>query len=400
MNAIPSASPLERFRTIVMADEALQMELVPLFDPDVFIATLVARAGERGITLDPAALMPIFRPDPLGLNRFDEVPLDSEAYPPRHWLPSQLVWSGSVPAIDWLHHGGQRLIHPFYADSVHRVRSLPFNRLFRVRTRLDALAPAVLNAPAPAPDGFIFHMSRCGSTLVSQMLAAVPENIMVSEAGVLDEVLQLTVAGHIGVEAFQAIVHALLRDRSGTTRRRFIKLDSWHTLALPLFRHAFPDVPWIFLYRDPVEVLVSQKRSPGIQIVRGALPAITGGDDLHPDEYAAWLLDRICRGALESSDDSNALLVNYRALPGAVQSEILPHFGIDADAAELALMVAAGGRNSKAPDQVFVADAAAKQAEAKEDMRAVAGRFMAESYAALEAARMRQPAQRGGEAPM
>ena len=34
-------------------------------------------------------------------------------------------------------------------------------------------------------------MSRCGSTLVSQMLAALPQNIVISEAAPIDAVVQL-----------------------------------------------------------------------------------------------------------------------------------------------------------------------------------------------------------------
>src|SRR5438874_313448 len=40
------------------------------------------------------------------------------------------------------------------------------------------------------PSGLIFHMSRCGSTLVSQMLAALPANIVVSEAPPIDAIVQ------------------------------------------------------------------------------------------------------------------------------------------------------------------------------------------------------------------
>ena len=36
------------------------------------------------------------------------------------------------------------------------------------------------------PSGFIFHMSRCGSTVISQMLAALAEHVVVSEAGPID----------------------------------------------------------------------------------------------------------------------------------------------------------------------------------------------------------------------
>ena len=60
------------------------------------------------------------------------------------------------------------------------------------------------------------------------------------------------------------MVSALAQPRRGE-QALFVKLDSWHTLALPLFRRAFPSVPWVFLYRDPVEVPVSQLEAAGIQ---------------------------------------------------------------------------------------------------------------------------------------
>jgi len=56
-----------------------------------------------------------------------------------------------------------------------------------------------------------------------------------------------------------------------------VKLDSWHTIALPLFRRAFPAVPWVFLYATPVEVMVSQLRMPGLQMLpEGIGPQLYG----------------------------------------------------------------------------------------------------------------------------
>lgn len=43
---------------------------------------------------------------------------------------------------------------------------------------IDALADL---EPGPEPSGFILHMSRCGSTLVTQMLAAVPSISLVHD---------------------------------------------------------------------------------------------------------------------------------------------------------------------------------------------------------------------------
>ena len=380
MNATPP--PLDRFRAAIMADPACATALAGEVRPDAFVDRAIAQAATHGIALDRDPLMAAFHPDPLGLARFAATGATQVGCPPRGWIPANIAQSGEGLMLDWLHHAGAPLTRPFFEESVGIARALPLNRLLPVRTPLDALS--VLPSDRDNPDGFIFHMSRCGSTLVAQMLAAVPGHVVVSEAAVLDQVLQLMIAGQVGVDRFRGVVRALLRDATGTAQRRFVKLDSWHALAAPHIRRAFPDVPWVFLYRDPVEILVSQQRMAGAQVVRGMVPMITGGDDLHPDAYAAWLLGRIARGACDALDHGGGIAINYRALPDAVATAILPHFGVTLTAAARAAMDAAAHRDAKAPDRAFVPDAAAKQDSATADTRALADRYMADSYARLE----------------
>ena len=64
-------------------------------------------------------------------------------------------------------------------------------------------------------------------------------------------------------------------------RDYFVKFDSWNTLDLALIRRAFPDVPWIFLYRDPVEVIVSHMRQRGSQMIPGAFEKLMPDVDLN-----------------------------------------------------------------------------------------------------------------------
>ena len=151
-------------------------------------------------------------------------------------------------------------------------------------------------------------MSRCGSTLVSQMLAALPSNIVVSEASPIDTVVQ---AGRWRPDLSEdrqalwlnSIIGALGQKRSGNEQRYFVKLDCWHTLALPLFRRAFPAVPWVFLYRDPVEVLVSQLRIPGTQMIPGSVgPDLYGLERSYgpgtAEDYYAQVLAKVTEPAV------------------------------------------------------------------------------------------------------
>jgi hypothetical protein len=252
-----------------------------------------------------------------------------------------------------------------------------------------ALSDFLADAPRHAaeclpPSGFIFHMSRCGSTLASQMLAQSPRHIVISEAAPIDTAVRM---GHKAM--LRALAMAYGRRRSGIEQRLFVKLDAWHAMALPLFIRAFPDVPWVFLYRDPVEVLVSQMREPGPQLLPQITPPGLYGLSHSADEpdidYAARALCRICGAAADALSSPHGLAVNYRELPGAVEEHILPHFGVKPDEAERAAMRAAARFDAKMPALGFSADSAGKQAAAPRALRDLADRTLRDVIARLDA---------------
>jgi len=368
-------TPLAQFRARVMADEAHQIAFAAIDDPAKFIALALERFDIPGLEV---ALRTATGPDPIGAFRFGPAPQNGVRWPSAQWLPASVGLHDQPAWVDWIHFADRPLDLPFYENSLSVVRGRPFNRLFRYRMPLDTF---VADAPAdtPEPDGFVFHLSRCGSTLVAQMLAAVPEHVVVSEAPPLDHLLELasTAPGTIdAIAALRAMVAALTRDRSGITRHRFVKFDSWHTLALPLLRRAFPDTPWIFLYRDPVEVLVSHARMRGMQTAPGVLSSALFGLQDHPgvplDDYAARVLARTAEAVSGHWHLGGGMVVDYRELPEAVETRILPHFGITPDAEARAQMATAAQRDAKAPGQRFVPDSEQKQREANDALRLVA----------------------------
>ncbi len=94
------------------------------------------------------------------------------------WMPIRVYQEQGEPMLDWAYFGSARFVEPFFEDTVAKVLRRSFSLLFRQQTPLSILDELQLLAPGVAPTGFIFHMSRCGSTLVSQMLAALPQNIV------------------------------------------------------------------------------------------------------------------------------------------------------------------------------------------------------------------------------
>ena len=382
---------LQGFAALVLADAALAARLAAIDDGAAFIAEAIGSAQAHGIALTEVDLRPAAQQDVLGLSRWSDARLGGSALPPRDWLPVAVASAAGAIAIDWARFGAEPLREPFYEEALRRVLRLPFNRAFRYRTGLQDIVAQADVMESVAPAGFIFHMSRCGSTLVAQMLAALPDSVVISEAPPLDAVVQLgrNLAPDDAVRALRAMVAAFGRKRSGRERRYVVKLDCWHTLALPLFRRAFPELPWVFLYRDPVEVLVSQMRQRGMQMVPQYLPprfyGIADADATMDEDYCARVLGVICRAVLDHHALGGGLVVNYRELPGAVTTAILPHFGIACGDDERQAMRRTAERDAKSPSLPFAGDTQIKQRAATAKIHDAAARHLHEIYARLEA---------------
>jgi hypothetical protein len=342
-----AATDRAAFHALILDDPALPSLLGTIERPDDFVTAAIGIARRHGIVLPADAVSPDRKTPPTPLDR----------WPPPGWYPARSVATEHGLAIDWAWFGTPPLTDPFYEDSVRRHISRPFNRWFRPRTTLDTL---IDGAPTPAvPDGLIFHMSRCGSTLVAQMLAAVARHRVVAEAAPIDAVVQwgarTAAPRRRQVAAVRAIVGAVGRKRAG--ERLFVKLDAWHACALPLFRAAFPTVPWIFLHRDPTEILASHRMRPGLLTVAGALPDHVldlANDDAMPAAYARQALARIADAVHDHWHLGRGMTVGYADLPHAMVERIAPHFGFVPDVAESNAMLMRAARDAKSPDAAFV----------------------------------------------
>lgn len=315
------------------------------------------------------------------------------------WMPARIFWQDERVLVDWFYLGKARFVEPFFEDTLKKSLRRPFSALFQHTTPIATLNDNAEIEPSLIPTGFIFHMSRCGSTLLSQLLAALPHNIVISEAGPIDSVLranwpkaQFSDEERIGW--LRALMSSYARPRYGE-QHFFVKFDCWHTRALPLIQRAFPEVPWIFVIRDPVQVLVSHSRQPGAQMVPSLLPPSWLGLDWPTGSYGsivdyhAQVLAHICEAGYANLNQ-RACIINYQQLPSALFSIIADHFGLSFSQTNREQMELAGQFNAKSPQLFFVNDTNDKISAATEEIHRAAERWIQPIYNSLEARRIQE----------
>lgn len=228
-----------------------------------------------------------------------------------------------------------------------------------------------------APAGIVFHVARCGSTLVSQLLKQHVGLVVYAEPLPVNEIL---LPPHKWPR--QELV-AALRSLGGAFARHarkpyVLKLTSWNTLFCEIVAEAFPATPWVLCLRDPVEVCVSLLQQPAGWIWNEGEPAAPFAKLVDPagasrsrEEYVARLFGAFCDAA-GRLDPRRGRLVEHESLPAVVWERVAPHFAQKIDAPLRARMQETAAMNSKAPvgrPVPYASDAAAKQAAATETLR-------------------------------
>lgn len=309
------------------------------------------------------------------------------------WLPIGIAAQDRI--VDWCWFGAQRLQQPFYRDDVEQALRLPFNLAFRRATPLHALLDWQRRSPGLAPRAFIFHASRCGSTLLAQMLASLPSQVVLSEPPPLDSLLRLsaaTLSEGARSAALSALLSAFGQRRNSQERSLVVKLDAWNIFELPLLQRCFPATPWLFLYRDPLEIAVSHLRQPGLHMVPGLLghsPLDSPEDaSLSREGVIARRLGRLLEQGLQHCQALGGLALNYTELPAALGSRLQPVFGLSDSELHSALSMTR--QHAKHPHQPFAADSQAKRQNASPALRAELARWADEPYRQLEQLRHSQ----------
>ena len=280
------------------------------------------------------------------------------------WIPIKLYPEDESLLCRWLYVGDKNFKEPFFDETISVCRRLPENgHLKRSMSTTDVLVDWQKEIDEVEPTAFIFHISRCGSTLISQMLGIQPSNIILSEVPFFDDLLRYG-KKHDCMPAIlpqlKAAVALYGANRSGKYKQLFIKTDSWHIHFYKELRALYPAVPFFLLYRKPDEVLRSQQKKRGMQAIPNLLEADIFGFDkvkistMPLDEYMGIVIESYLTGFLNIlQNDKAAFAINYHDGAMQVVNTIASVTNLQITDETKLLMQTRAGFHAKFPEQVF-----------------------------------------------
>lgn len=314
-------------------------------------------------------------------------------------MPIDAVVVDGRPGLKWMDLAlpgtGVTFSEPFFQQTIDRVRAGDPERR-EVFTEFDALLQLEKLLPRVEPTGFIFHSSRCGSTLVANACRSLTDSIVLSEAAPIDKLVARFITDAADDAVKQSIYSVLLRAVVNTFARHkkearlFVKFACCSVSQLERIKRIWPRVPWVFLYRDPIETIVSNITSVPPWLLdkdRRVLAHIT---KTSPEEVSQMSLEELCARSIGSFystahrlANGNGMLLNYSQLS---VSAILKFFEVDASPEELERIAGGSRTYSKEASgtREFVPDADAKQRFASDLVREVAERWAIGPYHLLE----------------
>ncbi|MDT8399421.1 MAG: hypothetical protein RQ899_12465 [Pseudomonadales bacterium] len=252
---------------------------------------------------------------------------------------------GAAPLLEWKH--------------IYTIQRLARDRAIGdvFTTDLAILERDDLDVGGIMPQGLIFHVSRCGSTLLVKGLARSPDNLTINQGGPLQEGFwsyitrqwqQWPACSERNLRMLRNLVLLMTRKRRPEYTRSFIKFISWNVIYIDFIRAAFPAAATLYLYRDPVEVIATvMQETTAVLRSKGLLQAraLTG---LAPEctrqmseiEYLAHCYSHYFDVVLGMADAPGLHLLNYRELkqPENLQAILDRSLDLRPDTAELEQM--------------------------------------------------------------
>ncbi len=282
-----------------------------------------------------------------------------------NWLPIKLIESENEVCFEWLYLSDIPFAEPFFEETIAKCRSHSYNsKPFKLISTAENLIDWSKELDCVELKSLVFHVSRCGSTMLSQSLATSSENIMVSEAPIIDQILRSEAFdADIKSVLLESVIRLLGQKRFPEQKNLIIKLDAWSIFKASYLRSVFPEIPFALLYRNPDEVLRSHQKMAGMHMVPNIIPSSVFGitfkeiQEISFQQYQALVLEKYFQGFVDFyEEDSNVIMLNYNDGMKNVIERFISFIDVSFSKNEINLMLERLKKHSKNENAVFAGD--------------------------------------------
>lgn len=229
-------------------------------------------------------------------------------------LPLDYVVFGSRIVIQVIDARNQRPQEAFLSQTENALKK---------KNNLISLHPWDSNKPARDGEfvglaGLIFHTSRCGSTLLCNMLDKTPNCITIRESAVLNKVIHDdSLIASDKLHLFKELVNMYVQYTCAFSAKCIIKFSSHCALKLSFIMHALHGIPLIYLHRKPSEVLHSLVTKPAPWMKKTIAQQLlkSFNSDENRIQFVVSILEKcmteVIRVASNNQVDEHVNLVNY-----------------------------------------------------------------------------------------
>lgn len=278
------------------------------------------------------------------------------------WSPA--LYDQARKQLSW-HPAADKPESSFYAEHIGRLKGQLVAALIQPKTLLAATLQQIDFLPDIIPCGFIFHLSRCGSTLVSRSFALLTQCRVLSESPLLTQImLDSSLSETEKAKALRLSIN--LQGRLYRQERHLIiKWNAWDLQFWPFIVALYPNVAVLLLVREPVEILASHQKSAGFHMVRHdrhqLFPQLNYATSLSALEYRSAVLRLLLEQCLAMVQLHRVLLIDYSKLLPAICGKVAQWFAIPLMPTDLESCLQSQQVHSKQPQLQFKPDNKEKQ---------------------------------------
>lgn len=287
---------------------------------------------------------------------------ENQAQFAKNWLPYR--YRPGQQRVYWLLPFGHAT-EPFQDETISRYRQQLINQIIQPCSTLAVAQQQAIALADAQPAGFIFHLSRCGSTLISGCLSELDSTCVFSESPLLTELL---LDKNLSVQEQKNLLRAFINLQAAVFPNRpqvIIKWNAWDIFCWDLIRDLYPQVPAIFLVRDPVEILASHHKMAGrhmsgdvkLAFLQPGMVALSGDDVL---EFRVRVLHFLLDAVNSCRHDQGVLVKDYRQLTASEIRGICQYFNLPLEEGAITSVERRMQYHSKALGQEFSGDSTQK----------------------------------------